>query len=276
MTPKTLILAALLLLPAVCRAQTVDENTPYVRMMATADSAIAAGDWQLAEAELRRAIKSEPANPANLLLLSNIGMLQFYQGHDSIALETLTDACNIAPRSVQVLSNRATVLQAMGRTDEAVADCNSILLIDSTNVRARAMRITAAIKSSDWAAAQADLDTLRVIAPENILTNIAAGSLYTASGRYAEAITPLSKVIGLNPQAEYYAARAFCRIMADNLNDASQDIAEGLRINPLEGELYLYRAMLNKMRYRTAEAKADAERAMQLGVSRQRALPFTK
>ncbi len=64
--------------------------------------------------------------------------------------------------------------------------------------------------------------------------------------------------------------------MTDNINDASQDIAEGLRINPLEGELYLYRAMLNKMRYRAADAKADAERAIQLGVPLKRAQPYLK
>ncbi|MCI9607759.1 MAG: tetratricopeptide repeat protein [Muribaculaceae bacterium] len=276
MTRKIILFLTLTLPFLTSIAGTLDDESEYVKMMSVADSAIARGDWQLAENSLRKAIKSDPANPANLLMLSNIGMLQFYQGRDSLALETLNDACNIAPRAIPVLANRATVLEANGRTEEALCDCNTILAIDSTNVKARTMRLTANLRKNAWQKAEADLDTLARYAPDDILTNIAAGSLYTATGRYAEAISPLTKVIEANPQAEYYAARAFCRIMTENLNDASQDIAEGLRINPLEGELYLYRAMLNKKRFRAEEAKSDAERAMQLGIARERALPFTK
>lgn len=276
MTIRLIFILATFLPSIAAIAQTKDEETPYVKMMGVADSAIAKGDWVSAEKYLRDAMHMEPANPANLLLLSNLGMVQFYQGKDSIAVETLTDACNIAPRAVPILANRANVLEALGRYDEALADCNSILEIDSTNVRARAMRINFLVRSGNYQEAQTDLDSLIRIAPENPLTNIIAGNIYTATGRYAEAITPLSKAIDANPQAEYFAARALCRIMTGNLNDASTDIAEGLRINPMEGELYLYRAMLNKMRYRNDDARADAKRAMQLGISQQRALPFTK
>ncbi len=276
MTIRLIFILATFLPSLACIAQTKEEETPYVKMMGVADSAIAKGDWASAEKYLRNAMHIEPANPANLLLLSNLGMIQFYQGKDSLAIETLTDACNIAPRAVPVLANRANVLEAVGRYDEALADCNSILAIDSANVRARAMRINFFVRSGKYREAQADLDSLIHFAPENPITNVIAGNLYTATGRYAEAITPLSKAIEIEPQAEYFAARALCRIMTGNLNDASTDIAEGLRINPMEGELYLYRAMLNKMRYRNDDAKSDAKRAMQLGISEQRALPFTK
>ncbi len=257
-------------------AQDMVEETPYIKMMGTADSAIAKGDWVVAEKCLRSAMRIEPANPANLLLLSNLGMVQFYQGQDSLALNTLTDACNIAPRTVPVLANRATVYEATGRYEDALADCNIILEIDSANVRARAMRINYNLRNGKIDEAEADLDTLLRYSPDNHLGNILAGNIYASTGRYAEAISPISKVIEHNPQAEYYAVRALCRIMTGNLNDASMDIAEGLNINPLEGELYLYRAMLNKMRYRNDDAKNDAKRAVQLGVSQQRTLPFMK
>ncbi|MDE5745434.1 MAG: tetratricopeptide repeat protein [Paramuribaculum sp.] len=252
------------------------EETPYIKMMGKADSAISNCDWEVDERCLRNAMRIEPANPANLLLLSNLGMVQFYQGQDSLALHTLTDACNIAPRTVPVLANRATVYEATGRYDEALADCNIILEIDSANVRARAMRINHNLRNGKIMEAEADLDTLLRYSPDNHLGNILAGNIYASTGRYSEAISPLSKVIEHDPQAEYYAVRALCRIMTGNLNDASIDIAEGLNINPLEGELYLYRAMLNKMRYRNDDAKKDAKRAIQLGISQQRALPFMK
>ncbi|MDE6651156.1 MAG: tetratricopeptide repeat protein, partial [Paramuribaculum sp.] len=252
------------------------DETPYIKMMGAADSAIAKGDWEVAEKYLRSAMRMEPANPANLLLLSNLGMIQFYQGQDSLALNTLTDACNIAPRTVPVLANRATVYEALGRYDEALNDCNRILAIDTANVRARAMRISHYMRENKTTDAEADLDTLLRYSPDNQLALILAGNIYTTTGRYAEAISPLSKVIEKDPQAEYYAVRALCRIMTGNLNDASTDIAEGLRLNPSEGELYLYRAVLNKMRYRNDDAKSDAKRAIKLGVPQQRVQQFLK
>ena len=250
------------------RARQIEEE--YVNAMGRADSAIAAGEWLLAETILRDAMHSQPANPANLLMLSNIGMLQFYQGKDSLALETLTDACNIAPRAVAVHANRATVLEALGRGGEAVAECNIILALDSANTRARAMRLSHEIRRGNMPAATADLDTLQRLRPDDILTHISEATLYTAQGRYAEAVSPLTKVIDADPRAEYYAARAYCRLMTDNLNDASADINQGLALDPSDGELYLYRAILNKMRYRLDDARADAQRAEKLGVDPER------
>lgn len=277
MTQRLLIILYTLLAAATpVFAQTPDNENDYVRMMGIADSAIAEGDWVRAEHTLRAAMQIEPGNPANVLLLSNIGMMQFYQGNDSAAIETLTDACNIAPAAIAVHANRATVLEAAGRHDEAAADCRAILGIDSTNVRARAMLMTHCLRKGDNAGAKAQLDTLTAIAPQNPLTDIAAGSFYSSTGDFTKAIPPLSRAIGRTPQAEYYAARAFCYLMTESLNEASADIAEGLRLDPSEGELYLYRAMLNKMRYRSDEAAADAQRAIKLGVSPLRALPFTK
>ncbi len=59
--------------------------------------------------------------------------------------------------------------------------------------------------------------------------------------------------------------------MTGNLNEASSDISEGMRLDPADGELYLYRALLNRMRYRPDDARADARRAVELGVAASRA-----
>ena len=162
-------------------AQDIVEETPYIKMMGTADSAIAKGDWVVAEKCLRSAMRIEPANPANLLLLSNLGMVQFYQGQDSLALNTLTDACNIAPRTVPVLANGATVYEATGRYEDALADCNIILEIDSANVRARAMRINYNLRNGKIDEAEADLDTLLRYSPDNHLGNILALFIYAST-----------------------------------------------------------------------------------------------
>jgi Tfp pilus assembly protein PilF len=51
---------------------------------------------------------------------------------------------------------------------------------------------------------------------------------------------------------------------------AAEDIANGLSLDPTDPELYIYRAMLNKMRYRPDDAKADAETAIKFGADPER------
>lgn len=57
-----------------------------------------------------------------------------------------------------------------------------------------------------------------------------------------------------------------CHLALENLTEASEDIAAGLKLDPENGELYFCRAYLNRLRYRDADAKADAKKAEQLGI----------
>ncbi len=58
-----------------------------------------------------------------------------------------------------------------------------------------------------------------------------------------------------------------CYLYTDDPAAAADDIAHGIELDPTDGELYLYRAVLNKMRYRPDDAKADAEKAVKFGVN---------
>lgn len=265
-TAIAVIMSATAAITANTTANDTIANAQYLQFVTIADSAIAISDWKTAENAITLAIESQPSNPANLLLLSNLGMIQFYQGNDSAALATLNTAAAIAPRTIPIIANRMTVLDAMGFKDAANDDAHTILNIDSTNIKARIYIFDNHIRHTQFQEAKQQLDTLLTLDKENPLTTLAQATFYTATSQYSEAISPLTKIIESKPTAEYFAARAHCRLMTQNLNDASADIAEGLRLNPALPELYLYRAILNKMRYRTDDAKADAQRAIQLGI----------
>ena len=56
-------------------------------------------------------------------------------------------------------------------------------------------------------------------------------------------------------------------MMTEQLADASADIGDAMKLYPLNGELYLLRAWLNKLYYRHNDAEADAKRAIELGVN---------
>lgn len=256
-------------------AVTSDES-PYIRLMGQADSAIAKEDWRKAENLLIEALRLEPANPSNVILVSNLGMIRFYQGRDSMAIATLNDAHAMAPRAVVVLANRASVLAALGQYDKAYADWEAILDIDSLHIGARYLHAMEALRRGNIPVAETDVAFLSRNADKDPRTDLARGTLYSAIGRYADAIPSLNHSIESSPTSELYATRALCYLMTGALNEASADIAEGLNLNPADGELYLYRALLNKLRYRNDDAKSDARRAVELGIAPERAAPLMK
>ena len=73
---KKILLAALAaVLPALLLAA-----SDYLKYIDLADEAVRKQDWNRAEELLREAMRSEPSNPQNVMLLSNVGMFQFYRG----------------------------------------------------------------------------------------------------------------------------------------------------------------------------------------------------
>lgn len=261
-----LTLCVSLLLPVFAQA----DESDYVRLMGEADEAIADSDWRRADSLLVTALRLEPGNPMTVMLMSNLGMIRFYAGNDSLAMATLNAAHDMAPKAVVVLANRAVVRAQTGDADGAFDDWNTILQLDSAHVGARYLRSMEALRRNDVALAEADVKKLRAIAPDDPRSDLAEATLFSSTARYTEAIGPLTRSIEAQPGAELYAARALCYLMTGSLNEASSDIADGLRLDPADAELYLYRAILNKMRYRNDDALDDARRAVKLGIPSER------
>lgn len=243
----------------------------YIELMGEADEASAQADWSRADSLLTAAIRLQPQNPMNVMLMSNLGMLRYYQGNDSLALITLDAAHNMEPRATIVLVNRAKVRLSRGDRDGAMADWNEILELDTANVATRYLRSMELLRRGKIVEAEEDARILERDAPSDPRTDIALGTLLSSTALFAEAIPYLNRAIEADPQPEMYGTRAFCRIMTGDFNEASEDLAEGMRLDPADGELYLYRALLNRMRYRPEDARRDARRAVELGVAQRRA-----
>ncbi len=239
-------------------------------LMGNADKAIAGGRWAEAEDALRQALRLDPADPTNVLLLSNLGMVQFYDGRSGDAIATLSDAHRIAPASVTVLLNRARVLTSAGFTDQALDDYSEVIRLDSTLTEPRFYRAVLCLSLGREQQAMADIDTLVLRAPDDRLTNIALATVEMRKADFQSAIMHLSSALKDNPDAAHLGSRALCYLMTGDLASASDDIAAGLELDPTDGDLYLYRALLNKMRYRPDDAKADGETAVKMGVDPQK------
>ncbi|MCM1484367.1 MAG: hypothetical protein NC043_08510 [Muribaculaceae bacterium] len=271
----TLLLIFASLLPAILHAESplpADSTVKapsekYLKYLDYAEEAIKDSRWSDAETYFLEAARLEPGNPTNILLMSNIGMMRHYDGRDSLALVMLDAAERIAPSSVTVRSNRATVLAALGRLDEAKAEHSTIISLDSTLVEPRFMRAIISLRQGLVDSVRTDVDYMLIHFPDESDTWTAAAYLDIALGKYQEAIPFLNKIIDSNPLPSDYGERALCYLMTDNLNEASADLAEAIRLDPLNGDFFLYRALLNKRRYRLSEAAEDTRRAASLGVS---------
>lgn len=274
------ILLSPLTLPAITTPAEATDNkapqadSPYMKKIDEADKACNEGKWREAETALAEAIKLEPDNPSNVLLMSNLGIIRFNMGQDSLALETLTEAHAIAPSSVTILSNRARVLSALGMEDEAYKDYELILELDSMVISPRFHHCLLALRRHNFRTAKQDFEFMERHFPDETETNIAGASVLSGTGEFKAAIPYYTKVLEDRKEPEFYGGRGYCHLLAGNLQEASDDINTALQLAPDDGELYLYRAALNKMRFRPADADADARKAVELGVDRNRAKQF--
>lgn len=242
----------------------------YSRYLDLADEAAQKQDWDRAEQLLRAAMALDPSNHVNVMLLSNIGMYQYYRGQDEAALNTLTQAHAMAPGSTVVLKNRARVLSALGRNDDALKDYDLMLQKDSANYEGYYHRGRLRYEVGDTVGANADFAMLEQLRPNDQQTFLLLAVMCSNQGRYDDAISYYNKLIKLSEKSEYYCGRAMARLAKEDLMEASDDIARGLELDPEDGELYFCRAYLHRLQYQDADARADAELAHRFGVPQDR------
>lgn len=246
------------------------EERPYFLLIEQSEKALEENDFEAAALRLVEAMGIEPDNELNVALLSNLGMIYFYNEQDSLALVVLDKAIERAPRLIAPREGRARVLVAKGRDDEARREYANILAIDSINTNARFMHGMMSLYSGDLASAENDVAVLERVVPVSTVTKLAKANLYSMTGRELEAISIFRDLIEKEPAPEYYGRMAACQLALDFLGDASDTIGRWLEKYPSDGEAYYYRAILNKRRYLPEEAHKDAKKAIGLGIDPQR------
>lgn len=253
-------------------ALSASADSRYLKLIDDADKAIDKGEYDRAIGLLDEALRLEPDNSGNVMLLSNIGMLSYYTGRDSLALNYLTMAHEMAPSSVTILTNRAKVYSETGHYAPALRDLKAITRLDSTLYRPYLEMGVIYLAAGDTLQARRSLDRMKS------LTDTSRSRECTAALAWfdalvednADAVKQYTLLIDLEPDAALYAARAQSYVALEYYTEASEDIAEGLKLDPDCAELYVARAFLNKRTYRNDDALADAQRAVDLGADRGR------
>lgn len=241
------------------------EERPYFLLIEQSEKALDEGDYEAAALRLVEAMGVEPENELNVALLSNLGMIYYYDEKDSLALVVLDKAIERSPRLIAPREGRARILVANNRDKEAYKEYENILAIDSINTNARFLHGMMALYSGDLPTAQADFTVLNSVIPASKTAMIANATMYSMTGCEREAISLFRKIIELDPAPEYFGRMAACQLALDEIGEASETIGKGLEKYPNDAELYYYRAILNKKRFLNDEAHRDAKKAISLG-----------
>ncbi len=270
---KHLLFLLTILSCAVCVAQEAPDSLeaqPYYILIGEAEEALADDKPDVAAARLREAMAVDPENPGNVLLLSNLGVIYWRCGEDSLALDVFDEAHRQAPAMLTVLLNRGRLHLDMGHTREAYDDFDAAVHLDSLNCPARYYRGTMSLYGGRLDLAETDFEVLRSQKPKALDTAVALSALYSLSGRDREAVPYFERLVQEDPAPEYFAGLAGCLLALQEYTRAAEVIGAGLNRYSHDPELYYYRAWLNRDRYLLDDARSDAARAIELGANKRK------
>lgn len=246
----------------------LDTETPYFQYVDSAQNYIYNHDWPVAEQWLMRAIRQEPDNPNNSLLLSNIATLQRYQGRLADAVKNYSLALDMTPHAVTLLLNRAALYVEMDSVGRAVDDYERVCELDMYNTEARYSLGVLAMEGGDNKRAEDLFTEIKRINPNSGLYHEGMGLLHKRNGNYSRAAELFTQVIKVQPNAQLLGNRADCYLILKRLNDAEEDIRTALEMSPDDPYLYVLRAKLNKLRFQREDMDRDIDTAVSLGLSR--------
>ena len=220
-----------------------------------------------AEYTLKKALQTDPSNPNNASLLMSLGVIQRESGRYEDAYMTFTAALNNYPDSKLVLHNRAALLCDMERYDEAMSDYNQILRLDPSDVQAYYRRGILHLERKQRDLAEADFRKAQQIDPDNMHALLSNALIYKLDDNWTEAEKMYSRLIDKNENvtSAFYLNRAECYVNTDQIFKASADLKSaepGERQNPY---FYFLRGRVRLAQYDKLAAKADFEKAKQLG-----------
>ena len=259
---KTLLIL-LFFLPVVTFAQ---EKT-YQQLAEKAVDCIEKDSLRQAETLLRQALALEPKNQKNVMLFSNLGLVQRRLGDYEKAIESYSYALNFAPLSIPILLDRAALYMEVGKTDIAYYDYCKVLDENKENKEALLMRASIYMFRHDYNAARIDYKRLLELDPSNYQARLGLVSLEQSQKRFKEALDLLGKMLTERPQdVTLYMARANIEMDMEHYDLALVDLDEAIRLDPKSPTAHVLRGNVYLKEKKKALAKIEFEKAIALGV----------
>ena len=216
---------------------------------------------------LQKAMSLDPVNENNPVLLLNLGILQRQLGLFDDAFISLTASLGNNPIPDVVLHRRASLLSDMGRFDEAMEDYSSLIRLYHGDVEAYYRRGVLYLEKNDRASAEADFKKANEIDPGNMFTKLSNALLFKLDDNWVAAEMIYSALIQSTPTPDpsFFMNRAECYVNSDQIFKASADlrvVETSQRDNPY---FYFLRGRVRYAQYDKIAARADFNKAKQMG-----------
>ena len=262
-----IVLAALIIFGTNLMAQTnsyydwVDHSAIYVERNQLDSAAYA----------LQQALKMEPGNENNNLLLLNLGVMQRQMRWMDDAYISFTAALRNNDNPALVLHSRASLLCDMGKFDEAMEDYNEIIRTDNQDVEAFYRRGLLFLERNQRAEAETDFLRAEQIDPNDLFTKLSRALRYKLEDRWEDAEAVYTDIINNETPVipAYYLSRAECYVNTNRFGKAAADLREVEREQRNNPYFYILRGRLRLDQYDKFAAKQDFERAKELGYDRE-------
>lgn len=230
----------------------------------SADIKISENNWKDAEQLILKALRLEPGNFNNSLLLSNLGYVQTQLEKYDEAIKNYSVGLSMTPNSTVLLTNRARTFLIINRNNESFADSDKALKIDSTLIEARRIRALSKIALKDYNGAEVDLKYIlrKDSTDTDIFSSLADCQMML--GKYHEAIKNYDKALALEKDERNYFNKTLLLAESKELEKASESIKEAINLFPSSGNLYLLRAYIYKLYYRISDSERDKKKAYEL------------
>jgi len=220
-----------------------------------------------AEQTLYQAMKIDPSNANNSVLLLNLGIIQRHLGKYNDAKFSFSASLPNTPDSVLVLHNRASLLCDIGELDNAMKDYSAIIRIDPSNIEAYYRRGILYLDNNDRTSAEKDFGEVELIDSQNMFSKLSKALLYKLDDNWSEAEKIYTELIDSTKEFNdtYYLNRTECYVNMNQSFKASADlrvIEQHQKDNPY---FYILRGRIRLDQYDKIAAKADFEYAKKLG-----------
>ena len=243
------------------------QSNEYTRLVEKTAGFLEKDQLDSAEQTLFQAMKIEPANPNNTILLFNLGIIQRHLGKFDDARFSFSASLPNTPDSVLVLHNRASLFCDMGELEDAMTDYNSIINIDPTNIEAYYRRGILYLDNNNRIAAELDFKRVEEIDPSNLFSKLSKALLYKLDDKWQDAEKIYTDLIDNSTAFNdaFYLNRAECYVNMDQAFKASADlrvIEQHQKENPY---FYILRGRVRLDQFDKEAAKYDFELAKKLG-----------
>lgn len=242
------------------------QNYTYEDMINRAMDYVEKKDYAAAEQAMKAALRKEPTNPNNLMLLVNLGTIQRNLGKLDEALISYNVAIERYPENTFIRHNRAALFCEMNRFDEALIDYNTILIATPDDVEALYRRGLIYLSNKNLFAAEEDFEKIVEISPENLNGKMGLASIMKRRGEWKEAEEVYTDLIYKHKtKGDLYFHRAECYLRLNKLASMQDDLKKAVDFGYNEAPFYVLRGQLRLAQYEKRLAKDDFLKARKLG-----------